>query len=181
MERYVRLHRTSGTTGAPLRWLDTHESWSWFKRCWKIVYGGAGLSREDRLMFPFSFGPFVGFWAAFEAATDLGNFCLPAGGMTTTARLRYMLEHAATVVCCTPTYALRMAEVADADGIDLPSSPVRMLIVAGEPGGSLRQVRSRVEKAGGARVLDPVGRAEVGGWGSTRGGHRRCCRGSARW
>ena len=165
LERYVRLHQTSGTTGAPLRWLDTYESWSWFKRCWKIVYGGAGLSREDRLMFPFSFGPFVGFWAAFEAATDLGNFCLPAGGMTTTARLRYMLEHAATVVCCTPTYALRMAEVADADGIDLPSSPVRMLIVAGEPGGSIRQVRARIEKAWGARVIDHVGMTEIGAYG----------------
>ena len=74
---------------------------------------------SDRLFFPFSFGPFIGFWGAFESATLLGNFCLPSGGMSTTARLRYLLDHRATVICCTPTYALRMAEVAASEGLDL--------------------------------------------------------------
>lgn len=165
LEQYTRLHETSGTSGAPLRWLDTKESWNWLKHCWCIVYRGAGVTAEDRLIFPFSFGPFIGFWAAFEAATDLGNFCLPAGGMTTTARLEYMLDHAVTVVCCTPTYALRMAEVADREGIDLRSSSVRLLIVAGEPGGSIPAVRSRIEEDWCARVIDHVGMTEIGAYG----------------
>ncbi|MCH7885603.1 MAG: prolyl oligopeptidase family serine peptidase, partial [Planctomycetes bacterium] len=130
-----------------------------------VVADWAGGDYGDRFFFPFSFGPFIGFWAAFEAAAELGNFCLPAGGMTTTARLEYMLDHAATVVCCTPTYALRMAEVADREGIDLRSSSVRLLIVAGEPGGSIPAVRSRIEEDWCARVIDHVGMTEIGAYG----------------
>ncbi len=163
---YVRLHQTSGSTGsAPLRWLDTAESWDWCLKCWSIVYRGAGLRAEDRLVFPFSFGPFLGFWMAFEAACRLGNFCLAAGGMSTSARLRYLLDNGATVVCCTPTYALHLAETAAREGVDLAQSAVRMLIVAGEPGGSIPSVRLRIEEAWGARVIDHAGMTETGAWG----------------
>jgi len=159
---YVRLHQTSGSGGAPLRWLDTPYSWAWFKKCWRIIYGAAGVSLSDRVFFPFSFGPFVGFWAAFETAIDLGCFCLPAGGMSTKARLEYMLVNEATVVCCTPTYALRMAEAAQELKIDLASSPVKALFVAGEPGGCVESFRKRLQSAWGARVFDHSGMTEMG-------------------
>ncbi len=116
-------------------------------------------------MFPFSFGPFLGFWCGFESAVDLGNLCLPAGGMTTTARLRYLLDNAVTFVCCTPTYALRMVEVAATEGIDLRASAVRGLIVAGEPGGNIAATRARIESCWGGRVFDHVGMTEIGPWG----------------
>jgi len=163
--RYTRCHQTSGSAGAPLRWLDTPESWDWWKRCWGVIYRAAGLRDDDRLVFPFSFGPFVGFWGAFESAAALGNFCLPAGGMTTQSRLAYLLDHEVTIVCCTPTYALRMAEVAGEMGLDLASSAVRGLIVAGEPGGNIPATRSRIESAWGARVFDHAGMTEMGPWG----------------
>ena len=131
LSRYNRQHQTSGSGGSPLRWLDDDRSWSWWKRCWGIIYRAAGVTAEDRLFFPFSFGPFIGFWASFDAAISLGNMSLPAGGMSTRARLRYLLENRATVVCCTPTYALRMAEVAKEADLDLAGSDVRSLIVAG--------------------------------------------------
>ncbi len=165
LSRYSRFHQTSGSSGAPLRWLDTAEDWAWWKKCWSIVYRGAGLRADDRLVFPFSFGPFIGFWAAFEAAASLGNLCLPAGGMTTSGRLAYLLENGVTMVCCTPTYALRMAEVATGEGLDLAGSAVRMLVLAGEPGGSVPGIRSRIESAWGARVIDHAGMTEVGAWG----------------
>lgn len=80
-ERYCRLHQTSGTsTGRPLRWLDTPESWDTLTRCWQLSFPLLGLQPTDRLFFPFSFGPFLGFWTAFEAATRAGYFCLPGGG-----------------------------------------------------------------------------------------------------
>jgi phenylacetate-CoA ligase len=85
--------------------------------------------------------------------------------MSTAARLEFMVQHQATVVCCTPTYALRLAEVAAAEGCDLRSTPVRALIVAGEPGGSLPATRSRIEEAFGARVFDHAGMTEIGAWG----------------
>ena len=163
---YVRLHQTSGSGGgAPMRWLDTADNWLWWKRLWGIIFAAAGVTRQDRMFFPFSFGPFVGFWAAFESAVALGNLSLSGGGMTTPARLRFMLENACTVVCCTPTYALRMAEVAAAEGIDLPASPVGKLVVAGEPGGSIPATRQRIEQAWGARVYDHTGMTEIGALG----------------
>jgi phenylacetate-CoA ligase len=159
IERYVRLHQTSGSSGArPMRWLDTAANWGWWKRLWGIIYTAAGVTRRDRILFPFSFGPF----GAFESATDLGILSLPAGGMSTNARLRHMLDTGCTVVCCTPTYALRMAEVAAAEGIDLVAGPVRKLIVAGEPGGSIPTTRRRIERAWRARVFDHTGMTEIG-------------------
>lgn len=163
--RYCRFHQTSGTTGSPLRWLDTPQSWEWFKHCWCVIFRAAGVTERDRLMFPFSFGPFIGFWAAFEGAVSLGNLALPAGGMTTTARLRCMIENEVTVVCCTPTYARRMCEVATEQGMDLASSAVRLLIVAGEPGGNLPPVRASIEAGFGARVIDHAGMTEIGAYG----------------
>lgn len=163
---YTRVHQTSGSTGTPLRWLDTAESWNWFTKCWRMVYHMTGVQSSDRALFTFSFGPFIGFWAAFEAARDLGMFCLPAGGLSTLARLKYLIDHRANVVCCTPTYALRMAEVAGEIGIALAEQGVRKLIVAGEPGGSIPATRSRIEKAWNARAFDHAGMTEVGAWGA---------------
>lgn len=166
---YSRFCQTSGTTGQPLRWLDTPESWQWMLGCWEQLFEMAGLRADDRLAFPFSFGPFLGFWAAFEGAARLGRLCLPGGGMSSEARLKFIEENQATVICCTPTYALRLAEVA----ADLAKQPgnstasemlksVRMLIVAGEPGGSIPSIRQRIEKSWQARVIDHWGMTELG-------------------
>ena len=162
---YTRLHQTSGTTGRPMRWLDTAESWDWIMECWRQIYQLAGLKDYDRLFFPFSFGPFIGFWAAFEGASRLGNFVIAGGGMSTPIRLQAMIENEATVLCCTPTYALRMAEVAAEQGIDLRETSVRMLIVAGEPGGAIPATRARIEKAWDARVIDHWGMTEIASLG----------------
>ncbi len=162
VEHYSRLHQTSGTAGRPLRWLDTPESWSRLLDCWMTMLGMAGVTAADRLFFPFSFGPFLGFWTAFEAASRLGCLCLPGGGLSSSARLRFLLDNQATVILCTPTYALHLAEIAQTDGIDLVGSTVRKVIVAGEPGGSIPATRGRIESAWGARLFDHTGMTETG-------------------
>src|SRR6267154_127195 len=163
LDRYTRFHQTSGTTGTPLRWLDTPESWDWMLDCWMEIYGAAGVTGADRVYFAFSFGPFIGFWMAFEAAARMGALCLPGGGMSSAARLRGILDNGATVLCCTPTYAMRLAEVAVAEKIDLRRSSVRTIIVAGESGGSIPSMRARLEQLWpGARVFDHHGMTEVG-------------------
>jgi len=162
-DRYVRMHQTSGTTtGQPMRWLDTAESWQWMLGCWDRIFEWIRLDASDRLFFAFSFGPFLGFWTAFEAAARAGRCVLPGGGMSSTGRLRFLIEHRATVVFCTPTYALHLAEVAHQERIDLASGGVRMLVVAGEPGGSIAATRNRIESAWGARVIDHSGMTEIG-------------------
>ena len=163
--QYTRVHQTSGTTGDPLRWLDTSESWTWWLDCWVEIYKTAGVTVEDRLFIPFSFGPFIGFWAAFEAGPRLGALTIPAGGLTSEQRIEKLLEYEATVLVCTPTYALRLAQVARESGQDLAAGPVRITIHAGEPGASLPNVRSQIESAWGARCFDHAGATEVGAWG----------------
>lgn len=162
--KYTRYNQTSSTTGSPLRWLDTTESWQWMLECWKAVYAAAKVDSRDRIVFPFSFGPFLGFWTAFEAGCQIGAHCIPAGGMSSQARLTMIETLKPTVVCCTPTYALRLLEAAAEMGgsIDLAASSVRALIVAGEPGGSIPSTRQRIERGWGARVIDHHGLTEVG-------------------
>ena len=164
-DRYVRMHQTSGTSGRPLRWFDTAESWSMLLDCWLAYFRMAGIRPDDRLFFPFSFGPFLGFWTAFEAGLRHGCLCLPGGGMSSSARLRFLLDNAVTVVFCTPTYALRLLETAEAEGVDLAGSAVRAVVVAGEPGGNIPATRSRIETGWGARVFDHNGMTETGPMG----------------
>lgn len=168
LERYLKLHQTSGTTGkAPIRVLDTEESWDWWARCWGYVYRGAGVGPGDRVFFAFSFGPFIGFWAAYEGTRKVGAMTVPGGGMQTDQRLRSILDNDVTVVCCTPTYALRMAEQAEQLGLDLAGSAVRATVHAGEPGASVAGVRARIEQAFGARCHDHTGMTELGATGFT--------------
>jgi phenylacetate-CoA ligase len=163
LSKYHRLHQSSGTsTGRPLRWLDTPRSWRWLLRCWQWNFLLMNLQPTDRLFFPFSFGPFLGFWTAFEAAAQQGQFCLAGGGISSTARLHLLQEHRCTVVCATPTYAWHLAEVAHQAHIDLATSGVRALIVAGEPGGSITSTRQRLQASWGCRVFDHYGLTEVG-------------------
>jgi phenylacetate-CoA ligase len=165
IDRYTRYSQTSSTTGVPLRWLDTNESWQWMLECWKAVFAASTVSWRDRILFPFSFGPFLGFWTAFEAGCQIGAHCIPAGGMSSQARLTMIDVLKPSVVCCTPTYALRLMEVAAAmpeRASELQRSSVRVLIVAGEPGGSIASTRKRIEEGWGARVIDHHGLTEVG-------------------
>lgn len=162
LSRYTRYCQTSSTTGRPLRWIDTNESWQWLLECWKAVYRAARVGPGDRAFFPFSFGPFLGFWAAFDAGSQLGLLCIPGGGMSSPLRLSLLESLEASVVCCTPTYALHLAEVARREGVGLSEGRVRVVIVAGEPGGSIPATRARIEQAWGARVIDHHGLTEVG-------------------
>lgn len=165
IETYVRMHQTSGTSGRRLRWLDTPESWNWILTLWDEIYDAVEIQSGDRFFFPFSFGPFLGFWAAFEGANRRGCFALAGGGMTSVARLEAIIEHNISIVCCTPTHALHLAEAASQHGMDLRSSAVRMLILAGEPGANIAPVREKIEQAWGARVIDHSGMTEIASLG----------------
>jgi phenylacetate-CoA ligase len=165
LSRYTKYHQTSGTTGRPLKILDTPESWDWWARCWVQVYQSAGVTAADRVFMAFSFGPFIGFWAAYEAANHIGALTFPGGGMETEQRLAAILENAITVLCCTPSYAIHMAEVAAHKKINLHNSAVKTLILAGEPGASIPTVKNRIEQAWDAICYDHSGATEVGAWG----------------
>lgn len=160
---YVRLHQTSGTSGRPLVWLDDRDSWQWVLENWKVVWQRAGAVAGDAAFFAFSFGPFLGFWAAFDSAVQLGVRAIPAGGLSSSERLRFLLARRPRFLCCTPTYALRLADVAREESLDLSVSGIERIMVAGEPGGSVPETRARIERAWpGARVVDHHGMTEIG-------------------
>jgi phenylacetate-CoA ligase len=165
MNEYIRLHQTSGTTGRPLKILDTQESWDWWAECWMSVYQSAGVTRDDIVFLAFSFGPFIGFWSAYEGAKRLGALTVPGGGMDSLQRLRAIQEIDATVLVCTPSYALHLAEVAQEHRLDMRLSNVRITIHAGEPGASIPSTRERIQSAWNARAYDHAGMTEMGAFG----------------
>jgi phenylacetate-CoA ligase len=159
---YTRYHHTSGSTGAPLHVFDTPESWDWWGKCWGHVLAGAGLDSTDRIFMAFSFGPFIGFWAAVEGARQIGAMMIPGGGWDSMQRLVYMRDLQATAICCTPTYALRLAESAREQGFNLKSIPIRATIHAGEPGANVPHTKARIQEMWGAKCFDHAGASEVG-------------------
>lgn len=162
-DRYTRFCRTSGSTGHPMIWLDTRETWDMMLDCWIRVFEAADIHDPTRVFFAFSFGPFLGFWTAYEAALKAGHMCIPTGGLASAPRLRLLVDTQAEVLCCTPTYAIHLAHAAKAEGIDLSTSAVRLIVVAGEPGGSIPSTRAHISELWhGARVFDHHGMTEVG-------------------
>ena len=164
-DEYVKIHQTSGTTGEPLRCLDTEESWDWWAECWATVFRAAGVGPSDRVFYGFSFGPFIGFWSSYEGAKKVGALAFPGGGMSSFQRLKAIMANDITVLVCTPTYALHLAEVAEQEGIDVAGSSVHTTIHAGEPGAGLPATRARIQRAWGAKTYDHAGATEVGAWG----------------
>lgn len=158
----TRFHQSSGTVGTPLAWGDSPQDWNRVLDIWDNLFDIAEIRPDDRFIFPFSFGPFLGFWSAFEAATRSGRFCLAAGGLSTQARIRLIERHQITVILATPSYAQHMAETATGMGVDLRQLQVRALILAGEPGANRPALRNRLETAWGARVFDHHGMTETG-------------------
>src|SRR6185369_12885374 len=165
LARYVRYHHTSGTRGRPMPVLDTLADWQWWIDCWQYVLDAAEIGPEDRAVLAFSFGPFIGFWSAHDALVARGGMVIPSGGMNTLARVELIHRTRATALLCTPSYALRLAEVARENNIDPASLEVRRIIVAGEPGGSVPAIRRQIESAWNALVIDHAGASEVGPWG----------------
>jgi phenylacetate-CoA ligase len=166
LERYLRMHQTSGTTGKPMYWLDTEESWDWWAECWKVVFEAAGVAAGERIFFAFSFGPFIGFWAGWEGARKVGALAISGGAQSSAQRLKAIMDNRATVLVCTPTYALHMASEARKVGIDLAGdSAIKITIHAGEPGASIPSTKKLIEESWGARCYDHAGATEVGAFG----------------
>lgn len=164
-ERYVRFHQTSGTRGAPMAVPDTAEDWRWWMAAWSHTLDAAQIRSGDRAMLAFSFGPFVGFWSAFDALVARGVQAIPGGGMSSAARLGLIERAGANRLFCTPSYALHLARSGDQAGVDVSALPIETVVVAGEPGGSLLATRQRIADAWGARVVDHAGATEIGPWG----------------
>jgi phenylacetate-CoA ligase len=159
----IRYHTTSGTTGAtPIRVLDGAKDWEWIAEMWCYGLWGFGVRPTDTVFVAFGYSTFIGFWGLHYASEKMGCLTLPGGAMTTDQRVRQLHDMGATVVCSTPTYALRMAQEAKTLGIDLAQGPVQRLILSGEPAGSIPATKQLIEEQWGAKAGDTAGMTELG-------------------
>ncbi|MEC9092382.1 MAG: phenylacetate--CoA ligase family protein [Planctomycetota bacterium] len=165
VEDYVRFHRTSGTQGRPMVVLDTLDDWRWWIETWQYVLDAAEIEAGETVLLAFSFGPFIGFWSAFDALIHRKALVVPSGGLSTLARIDLMRSTHASSLFCTPSYALHMAEVARENQINVAELPIETVFVAGEPGGSVPEIRQQIESIWDAQVFDHSGASEVGPWG----------------
>jgi phenylacetate-CoA ligase len=130
-----------------------------------VIFDAAGVTPADRIYFAFSFGPFIGFWAGWEGARKIGALAISGGAQSTAQRLKAIIDHAATVLVCTPTYALHMAAEAKKAGVNLANSAMRITIHVGEPGASIPGTKKLIEESWGAKCFDHPGATEIGAFG----------------
>ena len=162
----LRVHMTSATTGRPLAFLDTADDWRGFYHSYARSLYAYGVRQADMVMAAFSYGPWIGYWSGFYAAQDLGCLVFPVGGLTTDQRLDALLAYPITVLGCTPSYALFLAETAAKKGIDLAKqTKIRITWHTGEPGASIPATKAKIEAAFGARAYDLPGLTEIAAWG----------------
>jgi phenylacetate-CoA ligase len=166
VERYTHMHQTGGTTGRPLRVLDTADDWAWWRALFANTLTVAGVASDDRVALAYSFGPHIHFWASKEGLAEVGALAVALGGMTSVQRLQTIAEVEATAILCTPTYALRLLDVALEQRLEAALESVRLVLCTGEPGASLPAVRSRIEEGFGAACMDHAGLSEVGPFGA---------------
>src|SRR4030043_1042938 len=154
LENYVQYRQTSGTTGKPLKFLDTRESWDWRGKCACYLMKAAGVRRGDRIFFPFNFGPYTAFWIIYEGAYQLGNLIIPTGGWDSLQRLQSIIENQATVIPTTPSHALRLGGIAYENHIDIAHTSVRTIMLSGEPGGLVPGIREKIQRLWGSQCYE---------------------------
>ena len=153
---------TSGSTGAPFHIPLTYRSAELWGESWAYLYWASGLRPRHSFYFAFNWGIFAAFWSAYMGVRRLGGTVVSGGGLDSTARLRQIEQYRPDVILATPTYALYLGEVAREAGIDLRTTSISFVVVAGEPGGSIPATRQAIEDLWDAKCYELYGIAEIG-------------------
>ncbi len=163
MSSVVRLHASSGTTGRSTvvgytkRDIDT---WSeLMARC----FVAAGLTKNDIIHNAYGYGLFTGGLGAHYGAERLGASVIPMSGGNTKRQIMILQDFGPTAICCTPSYALNLAEQGRAMGVDMRSLRLRVGIFGAEPWSD--QMRDQIEEQLGIQALNIYGLSEVMGPG----------------
>ena len=163
MSSVVRLHASSGTTGRSTvvgytkRDIDT---WSeLMARC----FVAAGLTKNDIIHNAYGYGLFTGGLGAHYGAEKLGASVIPMSGGNTTRQIMILQDFGPTAICCTPSYALNLAEQGKAMGVDMRSLKLRVGIFGAEPWSE--KMRQEIENVLGIKALNIFGLSEIMGPG----------------
>ena len=161
----LRYHTTSGTTGnPPVKAFDTERDWLWGGDAWATSLYNFGVRPDDIVMVAFGYGSFIGFWGAHYGFEKIGCRVHPTGAVDTKTRIEIILNVGITVLCCTPSYAIRMLHVAEQEGVDLArDSKINKIVVAGEPGACIPSTKKLIETGFNAHLGDFMGTTETAG------------------
>jgi phenylacetate-coenzyme A ligase PaaK-like adenylate-forming protein len=163
VEEGIRAFQTSGTTGTPVRVLFTARDWFGIA-CEHVAYqaNGYGIKKTDIAFMPFGYGLFIAWWAWQAGLESLGVTVIPGGAQSSQDRIKNIIDWKATVILGTPTYILRLGDVAKDMGISLSTqSQVRLVVLGGEPGAQIPSTRAIVEETWGATCLDAIGATDM--------------------
>lgn len=171
------IHGTGGTTGQPTAFAIGRHDWETIAENHARVMWGMGLRPGDMVFIAAIFSLYMGSWGALRGAERLGAKCFPfgagAGGMTARAA-SWLKTMQPTAFYSTPSYALHLAEVAQEEGINPRDFGLKLMFFSGEPGASIPGIRSRIEQAFGARVIDCGSMAEMTPWMNAAGSWETC-------
>jgi phenylacetate-CoA ligase len=164
----MRVHGTSGTTGRPTAFGVGRADWRRIAEAHARVMWGMGVRPGMRIFIGSVFSLYMGSWATLAGAERIRAQAFPFGagvaGQTSRA-VDWLLQMRPEALYGTPSYALRIAEVAEERGIDPREFGIQILFFSGEPGASIPSIRKKIEDAFGGRVFDSGSMAEMTPWG----------------
>ncbi|HHT47681.1 MAG TPA: phenylacetate--CoA ligase [Firmicutes bacterium] len=162
-DEVVRIHASSGTTGKMTVVGYTKNDLGVWAEVMARSIASAGGGRHDRIQVAYGYGLFTGGLGVHYGAELIGAMVIPTSGGNTKRQLQVMQDFGVTMVACTPSYALYMAEVAAEEGIDLHSLPIKAGIFGAEPWSE--PIRKRIEDQYGIKAYDIYGLSEIIGPG----------------
>ena len=163
-EELFHIHGTSGTTGTPTAFAMGRRDWQVIADNQARILWGMGVRPGDTLFVSALFSLYLGSWGAMTAGERLGCRVFPYGagaaGMTSRA-VQWMVRTQPAALYATPSYALRLAEVAQQEKVDPREFGLKVMFFSGEPGASVPGVRNTITQAFGAEVIDCGTMAEM--------------------
>jgi len=163
----ARIHGTSGTSGRPTAFAWTADDMDRIAEAHARIMWSFGLRPSDTVFVGSIFSLYVGSWGTLLGAERLGAAVFPFGagvaGQTSQA-IQWMRQLRPTAFYGTPSYALRLAEVARAEGIDPRSLGLRIMFFSGEPGAGIPSMKRLIESTFGASCIDSGSMGEATPW-----------------
>jgi len=163
LNEVVRVHASSGTTGKPITGPYTADDLEQWTECMARNFWGAGVRPEDLVQNAYGHGLFTGGLGFHQGGSRLGCTMVPTGAGMTERQIILMKDFGSNVLCCTPSYALTIAERAEEMNIDIKALPLRVGIFGAEPW--TVSMRQEIEERLKIKAMEAYGLTEIGGPG----------------
>ncbi len=163
MDEIVRIHASSGTTGKPTVVGYTRTDIETWSELMARSFVAAGVHKGDIIHNAYGYGLFTGGLGAHYGAERLGASVIPISGGNTKRQIMIMQDFGSTVLTCTPSYSLYMAEEARVEGVDFRSLKLRVGIFGAEPWSE--SMRNEIEQKLNLAAIDIYGLSEIMGPG----------------